>query len=97
MSETDAASPCQPRAEPEELPDQRGLVNAPSGASTFVDAAQNNAATLKPLEKNTVGEEMIKKTTKQNKSGTFGAALVSSAVVRLQRPRRLLSVCHNAE
>lgn len=49
MSETDAASPCQPRAEPEELPDQCRVVNGPSGESTFVHIAQNDVAVLKPL------------------------------------------------
>lgn len=81
MSETDGASPCQPRAEPEELPDQRGLVNAPSGASTFVDAAQNNAAILKPLEKNTVGEGMIKKKTQKKRHVRSGATFLSGGAV----------------
>lgn len=57
MSEADAARPRQLRVKPEEVPDQCGVVNAPSGESRFVDRSQNNAHILKPLE----GTESVKK------------------------------------
>lgn len=49
MGETCAASPCQPRGEPEYLPDQHGVVNGPSGENRFVDIALNKVLALKRL------------------------------------------------